>query len=154
MAAPGRGGLNRRLALLTVASRRAVAQRQELRERAAVWEIIRPALDAARIDPGRIENLWSVATAAKRLADLGDTAVLACADAAFIAQDATLAVRTPFCANAAARAANFRAGPPPRDGMALIDWYAWALAQSDTGAPPPDRRTSSTSSGSYTGSSG
>ena len=106
-----------------------MARRQDLRERAAAWDVIRPALAAARVNPAGLENLWSVATAAKTLAGLGESSALQRADAAFIADDPVLASRAPFAAAVPERVPHFRGRPPPLPGAALIDWYAWALAQ-------------------------
>jgi hypothetical protein len=123
--------IGRRLAILTAATRKKIARRQELRERAAAWDVIRPALEAARIDQAGVTRLWPVSTAAKALAGLGDSPVLRSADAAFIAQDPVLASRRPYAADIAERVPRFRGQPPPRPDAALFDWYAWALAQLD-----------------------
>ena len=119
----------RRLAVLTAAARKKVGQRQELRERAAAWDVMRPALAAARIDPAQLRKLWPLTGAADELLRLGDSPALRRADAAFIAQDPVLASREPYCAGVATRVSRFRGNPPPAPEAALIDWYAWALAQ-------------------------
>lgn len=129
MGSPGRAGIWRRIAVLTAATRKKIARRQELRERAALWDAVRPALVAARIDPASLDHLWPVATAAKALADLGDSPASRGADAGFIAQDPVLAAREPYAAGLAERALSFRGQPPPRPDAAPFEWYAWALAQ-------------------------
>ena len=133
MGSSARAAIWRRLAILTAVSRKTIARRQELRERAAAWDVIRPALAAAKIDPARIERLWPLTTAAKALADLADSPVLRSADAAFIAQDPVLVSRRPYAANIAERVARIRGQPPPQPDAALFDWYAWALAQPAAG---------------------
>jgi hypothetical protein len=133
MGSSNRRRIWRRLAVLTAAAREKVGRRQGLRERAAVWDVIRPALAAAEIDPAPLKNLWPVATAADELRRLGDSPELRRADAAFIAQDPVLASRRPYCAGVTARVPGLRGCPPPGPGAALIDCYAWALAQSGTG---------------------
>lgn len=140
MGSPGRANIRRRIAILTAATRKEIARRQELRERAALWDAVRPALVAARIDPASLERLWPVATAAKTLVDLGDSPAARRADAAFIAQDPVLASRQPYDAGLADRVPRFRGQPPPRPDAAPFDWYAWALAQPEA-KPRQPRRT-------------
>jgi hypothetical protein len=139
MALSGRANIGRRVATLVAATRRKVARRQELRERAALWDAVRPALVAARIDLASLEHLWPVTGAAKELASLGDTPELRRADSAFIAQDPVLASRQPYAAGVAEHATRFRGQPPPRPGAAPFDWYAWALAQPDAKSRQPRR---------------
>jgi hypothetical protein len=133
MGSPGRQGIWRRLAVLTAVSRRNVARRQDLRERAALWDAVRPALTAIKTDPELLKRLWPVTTAAKALTGLGDSPALYRADAEFIARDAVLASRKPYGAGIAERVPGFRGRPPPVPNAAANDWYAWALAQSGTG---------------------
>ena len=123
----------RRLAVLTAAARRKVGQRQELREQAAAWDVMRPALATAKIDPAPLKKLWPLTGAADELVRLGDSPALRRADAAFIARDPMLASREPYCAGVAARVPLFRGCPPPTPEAALIDWYAWALAARNAG---------------------
>lgn len=124
-----RASLLRRLAVLTEIARDKVRRREILREKSAVWETIRAALAAARIDPRRIEILWPVTSAAAELTRLGDTPALRRADAAFVAQDRVLSSREGYAAKAAGRVTDFAARPPPRPGASLFDWYAWSLAR-------------------------
>jgi hypothetical protein len=132
MGSPDRQGIWRRLAVLTALSRKKVARRQDLRERAAAWDIMRPAMAAARVDPAPLKHLWTVTTAAKELAGLGDSPALRRADAEFIARDPLLSSREPYGAGVAERVPRFRGRPPPSPAAALFDWYAWALARSGT----------------------
>jgi hypothetical protein len=133
MGSADRRGIRRRLAVLTEVSRRKVARRQGLRERAALWDAVRPALAAIRIDREQLKCMWPVTTAAKELTGLGDSPALRRADAEFIARDPVLALREAYGAGIAERVPRFRGRPPPSPDAALNDWYAWALAQSATG---------------------
>jgi hypothetical protein len=138
MGSPGRRGIWRRLAVLTAIARRNVARRQDLRERAALWDAVRPALAAVKTGPELLKCMWPVTSAAKELAGLGDSPALDRADAEFIAQDPVLVSRTPYGAGIAERVPRFRGSPPPSGTSAPFDWYAWALAQSkwgERGAP-------------------
>ena len=139
MGSSRRAAIWRRIAVLTAAARRKIARRQELRERAALWDAVRPALTAARIDPASLKRLWPVATAAEELAALGDSPATHRADAAFIAQDPVLASRQPYAAGLAERALGFRGQPPPHPEAAPFDWYAWALAQPEAKPRQPRR---------------
>jgi hypothetical protein len=132
MGLPGRRGIWRRLAVLTAAARKKVARRQDLRERVALWDAVRPAFAAAEIDPARLKHLWPVTGAAKELASLGDSPWLRHADAEFIAHDPVLASREPYGAGLAARVPGFRGRPPPSPDAAAFDWYAWALSWPST----------------------
>jgi hypothetical protein len=132
MGSPRRGNTWRRLAVLTEIARKKIARRQELRERAALWDAVGPALTASRGAPELLKRLWPVTTAAKELADLGDSAELRRADAEFIARDPVLASRERYGAGIAARLPLFRGRPPPAPNAPANDWYAWALAQSGT----------------------
>src|SRR5437764_1217156 len=58
-----RAGLQRRLAVLTEAARRKVAERQELREKAQIAASIRAALAGTNVNPARITVWWTVADA-------------------------------------------------------------------------------------------
>ena len=140
MASSRRASLRRRIAILTVVTRKKIARRQELRERAAMWDAVCPVLAAAKIDPASIKRLWPVATAAKALSGLGNLPELRHADSVFIAQDPVLASREPYAAGVAARVSGFRGQPPPRPDAAPFDWYAWALARSGSPSPPAHER--------------
>jgi hypothetical protein len=132
MASSHRASIRRRLARLTEFARRKVGDRQTLRERAQLCEMIRPVFAAAGIVPASLKHLWPVTDAPDQLARLGDTPALRCADAAFIAGDPALASRKPYLAGIAERIVRWRGRLPPGPGAAPVDWYAWALAQSDT----------------------
>jgi hypothetical protein len=124
-------GLARRLAVLTEAARRKVAERESLRENVKASASIRAALAAANIDPARISCLRAIADAEPRLAGLGDTPELQRSDAAFAAAHPRPESREGFAARAARQAPRFAGRPPPERGASLLDWYAWSLA------PPP-----------------
>src|ERR1700722_16755967 len=129
MASSRSAWIRRRLAVLVELARAKVRHREILRERAAIWDSIRPALAAASIDPARIKILWPVTSAEDELALLGDSPELRRADAAFIAQDPLLASRESYAAQVADRVPRFAHRPPPDPGASLFDWYAWSLAQ-------------------------
>ena len=95
MASLNNPALRRRLGVLTEIARREVERRQGLRERVAVWAILRPALSAARIDPKSISGAWTLSGAEDDLRRRGDSPALQRADAAFVARDPQLAARTP-----------------------------------------------------------
>ena len=121
--------LRRRLDELTARARRAVADRQELRERAEIWAVLDPALALARIDRKAISGLWPLSGAAAALRRRGDTPALQRADAAFIAQDAALSARRPYMADLPERARNVIGKRPPDPRHASVyDWCAWAFA--------------------------
>jgi hypothetical protein len=126
-----RAALARRLAVLTEAARRKVAERESLRENAKASASIRAALAAADIDSAGISCLRTVADAEARLAGLGDTPELQRSDAAFAVAHPRLEPREGFAARAARQAPRFAGRPPPERGASLFDWYAWSLA-----APP------------------
>ena len=96
--------------------------RQALREDAAAWDCIGPALAARHIDPAPIGAVHRLAAAA--LLRLGDSPQLRDADAAFAAADPRLARRQSWTALAAARVAGFVGKKPPDRGASLSDWYA------------------------------
>ncbi|HXC28370.1 MAG TPA: hypothetical protein VNV38_10490 [Stellaceae bacterium] len=129
MASRGRGGIWRRLAVLTEIARRKVARRQDLRERAALWDATGPALTKIKTAPDLLKRLWSVAGAARELAGLGDSPELRRADADFIAQDPKLASREPYASGLTALVPRFRGRKPPAPNAPANEWYAWALAQ-------------------------
>jgi hypothetical protein len=104
-----------------------VAYRDRLREDAASWASIAPALAAFGIDPAPIGAVRGLAAAAGELSRLGDSPELRDADAAFAAADPRLACRESRAAIVAARAAGFAGKPPPDRGASLHDWYAWSL---------------------------
>jgi hypothetical protein len=129
MASLSNAALRRRLGVLTEIARREVGRRQGLRERAAVWAILRLALAAAQIDPRRISSAWTLSGAEGELRRRGDSPELQRADAAFIARDARLAARTPYMADLPERAGKFVGRPPPDpEAVSLADLCAWALA--------------------------
>jgi hypothetical protein len=129
MASLNNAVLRRRLGVLTEIARREVERRQGLRERAAVWAILRPALAAAQIDPKSISGAWALSGAEDDLRRCGETPQLQRADAAFIARDPRLASRTPYAADLPERARKFIGQPPPDPWcVSLFDLCAWALA--------------------------
>jgi len=128
MASLHRAQLARRLAVLTEAARRQVAEREHLREYAKAAASIRAALAGATIDPATISCLRNIADAEPRLARLGDTLELQLADAVFAAAQPCLASRESLAAEAVERAAGLAGRPPPDRGASLLDWYAWSLA--------------------------
>ena len=121
--------IRRRLAVLVEIARDKIRHREILREQAAIWDSIRPALAAASIDPVSIKILRSVAAAEGELALLGDSPDLRLADAAFVAQDPLLASRDSYAAQVADHVPRFAQRPPPDPGASLFDWYAWSLAR-------------------------
>lgn len=133
MGSSRRANIWRRLAVLTAIARKKIARRQELRERAALWDSVCPVFATVRPAPELLKRLWPVAGAAKELAGLGDSPGLRRADADFIAQDPVLAARQPYGAGLAALASRFRGRPPPAPNAAANEWYAWALAQPAAG---------------------
>jgi hypothetical protein len=127
---------HRRLAAIIAATGDRVYQRERLRERATAARCLRPALDAAGIDPAQaLADWWTIADAQQRLSELGDTPELQRRDAEFGAEYPRLAYRGRFAGAAAERAAGFVGQLPPRHGAALVDWYAWALALARTNTP-------------------
>src|ERR1700722_4306671 len=98
MASGGSARIRRRLAVLVELARAKVRHREILRERAAIWDSIRPALAAASIDPARVKVLGPVPPAGDELALPGDSPDLRGADAAFIAQDPLLASHNSYAA--------------------------------------------------------
>jgi hypothetical protein len=128
MASLYRPGLARRLAVLTEAVRRKVAEREDLREHAKATASIRAALAGAKLDPAQISCLRNFADAEPRLKRLGDTPELELADAVFAAGHRRPASRESLAAEAAERAPGFAGQPPPDRGASLLDWYAWSLA--------------------------
>jgi hypothetical protein len=120
--------IRRRLAVLTEAIRRRVEYREELRDKAKAWAVIRSALADANIDPTQISAVRAVDHAERALAQRGESPELRRADAAFVAQDTQLASRKSFTDRWGARAPDFAGQPPPRPGASLADWYAWSLA--------------------------
>ena len=146
------GALRRRLDVLTDSARREVGRRQELRERAEVWTILRTALDGAKIDPATISGLWPLSGAEAELRRCGDNPELQRADAAFIAQDAQLASRKRYAAGLPERARKFIGQPPPDPLHASVsDWCAWSMAVRSgqaagvDGQPSPDASPASVS---------
>jgi hypothetical protein len=133
-----RAHLARRLAVLTEAARRKVAEREHLRETAAASANIRGALAAANIDPDRVSCLRTIAEAEPRLVGFGDTSELRRADAAFAAAQPRPGSEG-LAARAARQAPRFAGRPPPNRGASLLDWYAWSLAANSrpAGDPPP-----------------
>ena len=135
MASSRSAWIRRRLAVLVELARAKVRHREILRERAAIWDSIRPALAAASIDPARVKVLWPVASAEDELALLGDSPDLRLADAAFVAQDPLLASRDSYAAQVADHVPRFAQRPPPDPGASLFDWYAWSLARRQDAQP-------------------
>ena len=124
-----RGRVARRLRVLTEIARARVRSRDGARENAAALESIREAVTAAGLDPETNDGLRHYRGADRTLASLGDSPRQQQADAAFIAQDAQLAKRENWLAQAAARALEFVGrGPPEPGGSSPYSWYLWSLA--------------------------
>ena len=124
-----RGRVARRLRVLTEIARRKVRHRETVRENAAALQSIREAVAAAGIDPADNPGLRCYRGADRALAKIGDSEALRRADAAFSAQDPTLAKRRNQLAEAAVRALDFVGRPPPGPGSGSpFNWFAWSLA--------------------------
>ena len=128
MASLNSAALRRRLDALTDAVRERIGHRQRMREYATAAASIRAALVAVGIDPAQNHGMREFASAERVVAQWPDTPELQRADAAFIAQDPTLAARRNLAVEAAERAARFVGQPPPYPGASPFDWYAWSLA--------------------------
>jgi hypothetical protein len=121
--------LRRRLDALTEAVWRRVEHREKMREYARGSASVRAALAEAGIDPAQNSGLRAFAYGESEVARWPDSPELQRADAAFIAQDPTLAARESLAAEAARRAPRFAGQQSPdRWSMSPVDWYAWSLA--------------------------
>lgn len=137
MASLHSASLRHRLDALTVAVRRTVEYREELREKVKAWATIRSALADANIDPAQVSAVRAVEYAERELARRGENPELQRADAAFVAQNPQLSSRASLTDRWARRAPDFAGQPPPNPGASLADWYAWSLAASPGRASEP-----------------
>ena len=126
MASVGRGRA-KRLAAVIRATDAALRWRLGWREQVAGCAAIRAALDEAGIDPADVSCLRMGRDAERRLAERGDTAERARAEAAYAAafpsEHETLAAR------AGAREAHWADGNSPDPGASILDWFAWATVR-------------------------
>lgn len=139
----------RRLAAITVATRRRVGHRRSLRERARGARVIHLAARRAAIDPAQIRGLARIAWTPRGLAELGLTPENERSDADFIRHDPVLAAQRDWPQRVAHLVPRFVRMPPHGRDASLDDWYAWALARqrpaAGFGAP---RRAARASAGS------